>query len=694
MLSGKVLRLTLAFLLVFSFSASYSQTIFYVDDDATGANNGTSWADAFTNLQNALAAADGGAEIWVAEGVYYPDEGGTMVNGDRSSTFYLKNGVRIYGGFPNGGASFDERNWTTYLTILSGDIDHNDLNTDGNHIAETSTDIFGDNAFHVVTSSGTDNTALLDGFIITAGKALSNVSIDNLGGGMYNLGGSPSLKNIIFMGNLANGEGGGMYNKQSSPILINVSFNNNSAENGGGMYNEFNSAPTLSNVNFSGNYANRNGGGLCNEGDGNLNLITVTFSDNSAISGGGMYNSLCKVNLTDCNFANNSAIYGGGMYNYGSDVILNKVTFSNNTAEAFGGGLDNNHSSPMLSEIIFSNNSASMGGGLSNFQSSPTLLNILFTENSADVGGAMCDFKSNSKLTNVVFSNNSAISNGAGMDNFVSNPILTNVVFFNNSAESGGAISNSDSSPNLINVTISHNHANDFGGGIVNSNNSNPVLTNVIIWGNTAPTGPNLINFFSTPTITYSIVEGCGSNTHNWDHSCGTNGGGNLDLDPLFVDTAQGDLHLNINSPAIDAGINTECPAIDLDGNIRPYDGNGDGTASCDLGAFEFGSMPTSLSDKEPVQESFIIGQNKPNPFTSVTYINITASMPAHLTLRVFNTLGQQVATLLEEPKLAPGKYLVRFDASHLPAGVYLCRMDVYYSGKHFVVTRKLSLLK
>ena len=68
----------------------------YVDADATGANDGTSWANAYVTLQPALEAASDGDEVWVAAGVYTPtvEHGGT---GGRYKSFQMKNGVALYG---------------------------------------------------------------------------------------------------------------------------------------------------------------------------------------------------------------------------------------------------------------------------------------------------------------------------------------------------------------------------------------------------------------------------------------------------------------------------------------------------------------------------------------------------------------------------------------------------------------------
>ena len=78
---------------LFVVQAGMAQTVIDVDADATGANNGTSWTDAYTNLQAALTAAIAGNQIWVAAGAYRP----AVPGGLRTASFQLKNGVALYG---------------------------------------------------------------------------------------------------------------------------------------------------------------------------------------------------------------------------------------------------------------------------------------------------------------------------------------------------------------------------------------------------------------------------------------------------------------------------------------------------------------------------------------------------------------------------------------------------------------------
>ena len=177
-----------------------SVAILYVDRSATGSNQGTSWANAFTNLQSALDGASAGDQIWVAQGVYTP----TNTIG-RTATFSLKAGVSLYGGFdPASGVDvWSERDWQAHVTALSGDLDGNDI-PDANGVITRTNNIIGNNAYHVLSSSNLTETARLDGFYVTGGKA-DGVTMDNrLGGGMFNRPASrPSLVNVTFSGNLA-----------------------------------------------------------------------------------------------------------------------------------------------------------------------------------------------------------------------------------------------------------------------------------------------------------------------------------------------------------------------------------------------------------------------------------------------------------------------------------------------------------
>ncbi|MCB0550117.1 MAG: hypothetical protein KDD19_21290, partial [Phaeodactylibacter sp.] len=211
--------------------------ILYVNDDAPGANNGSSWTDAFTDLQDALAVAgscSGVTEIWVAEGVYKPTSGT-----DRNASFSMQNDLAIYGGFEGTETQLSQRDWAAHETILSGDIG-------------TPADA-ADNSYHVIYNfyNGLDNTAVLDGFTITRGNA-DGSGLDSRGGGMYNSLVSPLIVNCTFIDNQAV-SGGAVYNANpSTPTYTNCLFANNLANDGGAAFNDISSA-RFQNCSFSGN---------------------------------------------------------------------------------------------------------------------------------------------------------------------------------------------------------------------------------------------------------------------------------------------------------------------------------------------------------------------------------------------------------------------------------------------------------
>jgi len=374
----------------------------YVDMDAPGpTHDGDSWGTAYTHLYEAMG--DGYCqEIWVAEGWYTPDPsyGPTM-------SLYLNYDVEVYGGFAGGETDVGQRDWKNHVTIISGDIDGNDVNTDLNHIDETPDDIVCCNSYYVVRPNGSAahpvlDTTVLDGFTITGGRADSS-----MGGGVLCAGNgagnqcSPKFENLTIIGNRADlGSGGGMELSAitggvSSPTIRNVVFKNNRARFGGALDMEASTGtinPTLTDVTFEGNYAEYHGGAIYADayGGGNTNftIARATFSGNSAsMSGGAIINNA-----------------GAGT----ASPTLGNVTFSGNSSPGPGG----------WGGAMF--NSASTG------TSSPILRNVTFHGNTAAVGGAMY---------------NSATGTGG-----ISRPDLYNVILWGNTAPTSPQIHNATGS--------------------------------------------------------------------------------------------------------------------------------------------------------------------------------------------------------------------------------------------------------
>ncbi len=245
-------------------------SILVVDSAAAAGGDGYTWATAYNDLQAALTAAAGSggvvAEIWVAGGTYRPDQGTNR----RDLSFQLLNGLSIYGGFSGQETDRSQRRPNHNVTVLSGDIGAVGSNSD--------------NSYHVVVGSGTDNTAVLDGVTITGGNATG--STENMGGGLLNAAGSPSLRHCILIDNVAM-YGGGVCNLGGSPVLTNCRLiGNMSFYFGGGICN-FDSNPVLISCTLSGNgnFTSADGGGIYCAGTSSPSLNSTILWLNSRSGG-------------------------------------------------------------------------------------------------------------------------------------------------------------------------------------------------------------------------------------------------------------------------------------------------------------------------------------------------------------------------------------------------------------------------
>jgi len=254
---------------------TYFNAVIYVNTAATGANNGTTWTDAYTSLQSAFTASMAGQQIWVAAGTYKPTS-----TTDRTISFVMKEGVSIYGGFAGTETQLTDRSPSVNVTILSGEIG----------AAGTT-----DNSYHVVQGpaySSNTTTSILDGFTITAGYSNANgggvyiysnntmqtVTISNCritsnyastsGGGVYvYTSNASSLLNCVVSGNTAYASGGGIYTDYSNMAMVNLTIYGNTALNtpnsqyggGGGIYSYY-GGPVINNAIIVGNSANNTTG--------------------------------------------------------------------------------------------------------------------------------------------------------------------------------------------------------------------------------------------------------------------------------------------------------------------------------------------------------------------------------------------------------------------------------------------------
>ncbi|MBK6995401.1 MAG: hypothetical protein IPH31_10910 [Lewinellaceae bacterium] len=237
-----------------------AQNRLYVHASAVGANNGSSWADAFENLQEALLSAQAGDEIWVAAGTYLP-----TADTNRDSSFSLPSGVKLYGGFVGTESSVDQRDWQANPTELSGDIGIPDDSTD--------------NAYTILYLDNPDSLTVVDGFVFRFGNA----------GYLLNDRGATSPSR----------SGGAIYimaDWEAYATVINCRFERNSARNhGGAVYvngaGSFATAPTIKGCIFERNTAGQDGGGVARVGNSDLerpDFIDCMFRENwGGVTGAG-----------------------------------------------------------------------------------------------------------------------------------------------------------------------------------------------------------------------------------------------------------------------------------------------------------------------------------------------------------------------------------------------------------------------
>lgn len=379
----------------------YSQVV-YVDYTATGSNDGSSWENAYTDLQLALTAE--ATEVWIAKGIYIPD-------GDSATTkshYLIGSSAVIYGGFEGSETMIDQRDLSANVTILSGDIAQDDVDSDFmNHKA--------DNVEHVVMIGQISENVTLDGITIEGGHAPT----DSIG---------PSQ----------NSSGGGIY-AQGPLTLINCNLRNNSAARGGGLAMIGNSGLTveITNTSFVQNRSTESGAGLYADDIDDVSILNSSFRNNTCTKGAVFVSQslslqvdttsfIANINpnpngytaalyskqnsttwMRDCQITNNTAANAAGVYidsqtqaGESPVVRLTNCTFEKNTSEAkaYGAGLYLWQGTDIqISDCTFSENNAGNGAGIyynGQAESSKEPLNCqltgcMFTNNrSEDFGGA------------------------------------------------------------------------------------------------------------------------------------------------------------------------------------------------------------------------------------------------------------------------------------------------------------------
>ena len=576
---------------------------------------------------------------------------------------------------------------------------------------------------------------------------INNTFMDNTAqdGGAISFGGisNPTFLNDNISNNRATNLGGGIFATDSIAIFNGVTINSNTANWGGGI-GMINCVLEMNNCDVSDNFAANLGGGISadfstlyltnniferdtsgfqsgalHSWHSNLQISDCQFRDNMSVIGGGIHAEFSQLEIDNSIFSRNSANNGAGIHANSIDLLLDSCTFSQNIAGNEGAAIQYTadtleFSTPYQVELTHSrfelNYATNLVGGvtINQFNSDSSLVNLLvdhctFVANSADhvagfrILGNIHDFT----ISNSVFSGNNALRWAAGVF-FLSkcSGQLFNCLFYSNQAAiaggnfvGGGAGVSQQAKVDFSNCTFVNN-SSGFGGGLHVRQGAIANVMNSIFWGNT-DVQINLVSRDSiSPTLTINnstIQDGIDSigvdslSVLHW-------GQGNIDSDPLFVNPAGADYHLQQNSPCIGSGIDSLeisglwyiAPTTDLEGNPRP---NPAGSMP-DMGAYESPlGTPTAIGDMEDnIPLRFSLEQNYPNPFNPVTTIRYQLSALSEVSLKVYDVLGREVVTLVQERQPA-GKFAVKWDAKDFSSGVYFYKLT---TGNNHTVCKML----
>jgi Secretion system C-terminal sorting domain len=472
-----------------------SAQVVYVNRAATGANNGTSWANAYTNLRTAMRVTSTvGRQIWVAAGTYRVDT---------TSGFVMNPGVQLYGGFAGTETALGQRNATTNVTILSGDISGND--TPGSFTTNRT-----DNALHVIWLAGADTVsrAVIDGFAIRGGNTAATppttpaptlaATLAAHGGGI--LAQTPvTVRNCTFSDNAGfNGAAIAVVNGPASGSLVrDCNFERNFTGERSLVYYLSLRSGDIRRCNFQNNITAR--GCFLATSSRNIVADSCLFTRNRTTGTNlcaGLYTLASTANISNCIFRDNRSDGGAaGMWLNGSNVANLALNVSNciferdssvgvvgNTTIGNGAALHvTSAAAPTISNCIFAQNVAqsntgNVGGNggalLVNFASRPTFQNCTFRDNLSILRGGVAYLlsASNSTFRNCTFESNRSNNSAGGVfwnQDAQTQVLVENCTFKTNKASSGGvALCGFESNSTFKGCTFSQNETTGAGGAL------------------------------------------------------------------------------------------------------------------------------------------------------------------------------------------------------------------------------------
>lgn len=435
----------------------------YVDLDATGDNDGSSWINAYSNLQDAITNARDNEEIWVAGGTYHPHVT------SRNTYFNItQENFKIYGGFAGTETQLSDRVLGMNETILSGDLQENDVNTTDLISNYANTTRNADNSYHVVNITNTGENLLLDG--LTISDAHNNLNATERGGAIV------KHKNIAKL------------TLRNCTVKDNVSRNDNA-----GLVAEFELYLIIAGVNA----------GQINGGSGFLTIENCKFTNNMSRWASGVYcfvrdytkidvtitNSLFDANIAgDLNTTTAKGLSGPAAWlrNIGGstselDIKINNTTFVNNKGTGTSQSLNNFN----RATLVLAKGTTSIGS------TTAVVSNSIFWNNTS--GGGATSRSITDQYTSPL--NNLSVVNSIGQANFNDDSITSKT--------------NTSNTDPLFTNTLNGDYALSLGSPAIDTGDNTKIIGTTDLLGNSRVFNTNVdmgAYEFGSTTLSNNVV--------------------------------------------------------------------------------------------------------------------------------------------------------------------------------------------
>lgn len=427
-----------------SFTTSRLIGKIYVNKNATGLNNGINWTNAYTELSDALNIAEDNEEIWIAGGTYNPHPT------DRSIYFTIsKENLKLYGGFAGTEVQISDRMFGTNETILSGDLQANDVNTTEYLSNYNNTTRNADNSYHIINIQNTGQNLLLDG--LTISDAHNNLSTTERGGAIV------KHKNVAIL------------SLNNCIVKNNVSRNDNA-----GLIAEFELYLVVSGANA----------GTINGGNGELNIKNCEFTGNMSRWGSGLYsfvraNSDIQITIANSLFNKNIA---GDLNNTSARGLSGSAMWLRNISGNNTSSLDID----VVNSTFVNNKDTGTQQSLNNFTRATVALSQSTTNTTP----------SNAVVSNCIFWNNKSAGNAVVRSITDVHKFPMNTLQVNNSIDEANfnddsistKVNTSNSNPLFVDM-INNNFSLQFGSPAINTGDNTKVLR-----GNDLANNPRILN--------------------------------------------------------------------------------------------------------------------------------------------------------------------------------------------------------